>query len=274
MNIEVSKAEPQTRWKRIRAMILATFLLIIAIGVWYVFFRDVEAKENQLQAPVVEANGETIQRVFVFDTERSIINFEVDGVGIDGTFDMFGHWFRFIFDSDTETWIAELWLDIDGQSVETGNGLLNNAFIFAFKAEEYPVGRFVGTTVEAEVPIESLDEEINTTLIGQIELSGVIQDLSVPIRIRIEGETLSASASFPLDASDFDAGLASAAGGSVLNSDIEVVANEVDPDSIATELPDIEDILAAPAPTEAATASPREVATLAPTEELQTESNE
>ncbi|PJF41615.1 MAG: hypothetical protein CUN55_11630 [Phototrophicales bacterium] len=245
-----------------RFLLITLGLLIIGMGfiIWYLFIRDIEAEENKIAAPALSQNVEnpcaapteqpesTLPAdeslivatpeilleensenylLYVFDTDESVINFTIAEVpSINGTFDMFGHWFEFIKISDEEGWCATLWLDIDGQSVDTGNEVTDNLIRLGFQAEKYPVGRFVGAATEL---IQDLSAPNTINIAGQIELSGVVRSFTVPVEVTINGEQLIASSNIDINANDFGANLP---GGATLDSKIRVVANRTDPSTI------------------------------------------
>lgn len=261
--------------KKPRNIILLGLLLIVIGGmVWFLFIRDTEVEENIIAEPTLSVQGninpcaapnvqpdatlapdatvpptepsvvapptvitganEDNYQLFVFDRESdaTIIQFQIVDTDISGTFEMFGHWFEFIYIPEEDGWCAVLWLDIDGNSVQAGNEVLNNLMIFAFQAERYPVGRFVGA---ATTLISDLSETNSVVMSGDIELSGVVQDLEVPITFSITGDQLTASAKFIINANDFGASLPG--DGAELDSNIRVVANRTDPTTI--EIPDL-----------------------------------
>lgn len=167
-------------------------------------------------------------RLYVFEQDASKINFEiVEFTDINGTFDMFGHWFEFIYIPEEDGWCATLWLDIDGQSVDTGNDIFDNLMIAAFQAERYPVGRFVGA---ATALVTDLSADNAVIMSGQLELTGVVKDFEVPIQFSITDDQLIASAAFDINANDFGANLPG--DGATLASKITVLANKTDPSTI------------------------------------------
>ncbi len=254
--------------KRRNQIILGVFIALIAFGVWYLFIREIEAEDNLIAAPGLSQNVENPcaapvtladstpsldatavpdeapdvvaapeliidrsadeYRLYVFDIDASVINFTIaEAPSIAGTFGTFGHWFEFIYIPEQQGWCAVLWLDIDGNSVSTGNDIINTFMIEGFQAERYPVGRFVGA---ATTLISDLSVTNDIIMRGQIELTGVVRDLEVPVQIDIVEEQLIANASFLINANDFGANLPG--GGASLDSKIRMVGTLTDPSII------------------------------------------
>jgi polyisoprenoid-binding protein YceI len=217
-----------------RRRIVLTGLVIVATGlligltwlVYVLFIRNVEAEENKLGVPTPEA-GEEAYHIYVFDLEQTTLNFTIDSkLGeIKGTFDIVGRWFEVVQTTDAEGWTIRLVLDIDGRSVETGNVLANSLIEMGFDAERYPIGRFVG---QGDIPIPALSGSYSLNMVGQLELSGVVKPLSIPVEMTFEQDQLVATGSPMIDAAEFGANFPEQIGSSVLQTQIKVVAIESD----------------------------------------------
>lgn len=179
---------------------------------------------SELAAPTVVADVERY-RLYAFDLEQSFIDFTIKATGTTGQFDLFGHWFEFIYDDDADAWRIVLWFDIDGQSVDTGTALIDEVIRVAFQSERYPVGRFVG---ESETTIAELETgtEYDVTLVGQLELSGQVRAFEVPLTFTLSDEgVMTVNASLVIDAAEFGADIT----GGEMNGEITVIAVETDP---------------------------------------------
>lgn len=197
---------------------------------------DAESDDG-LEAPSIVTDVDNY-RVYAFDLERSLINFTIEATSTKGKFDLYGHWFEFIYEPQQEGWRMVLWFDIDGRSVDTGNALVDQLIMTAFQAERYPVGRFVGET-ELLLPELTPNMDHDMIVLGELELSGQVRPLEVPITFRVDGEgVLSASANVVIDAADYGADFPESLGSSELDGQVRVVAIETDPADITMpELP-------------------------------------
>lgn len=276
MNVEVSKHKQKRRGRTLLRILLIMLVLFGGFGIWYTLIRDVEPEENVIQQPTLSVPGNTANagngnetttdaddhmseandtpttagiteltapsidvaadnyRLYVFDVTQSNINFTIQATNTKGRFGLFGHWFELIYVPEEDAWRIVLWFDIDGQSVNA-NGIPDEALILAFQAERYPVGRFIGesTTLVADLSVEN-----SVTITGEVEISGQVQPLEVPMTFSInEDGVMNASAEFTLDVSEFGVSIP---GG--LSTDfaavIRVVAIETAPeDYVPVELP-------------------------------------
>jgi polyisoprenoid-binding protein YceI len=182
----------------------------------------------------------------VFDNDQSVVNFTIESnvTDVSGTFDLLGRWFEFIYVPEEDAWRALLVLDIDGTSVDTGSGLVDSLIRLGFEAERYPVGRFVG---ESETLVTDLSETNQIVMSGQVELSGQVRDLRVPVTFRINDGTLTANAQFEIDAREFGVDFPEGVGGNILDSKIRVVAHEADEATIDEIVAEMESLMSTPA---------------------------
>ncbi|NDJ86684.1 MAG: YceI family protein, partial [Chloroflexi bacterium] len=185
-------------------------------------------------------------RIYVFDNDQSAVNFTIESnvTDVSGTFDLLGRWFEFIYVPEEDAWRALLVLDIDGASVDTGSGLVDSLIRLGFEAERYPVGRFVG---ESETLVTDLSETNQIVMSGQVELSGQVRDLRVPVTFRINDGTLTANAQFEIDAREFGVDFPEGVGGNILDSKIRVVAHEADEATIDEIVAEMESLMSTPA---------------------------
>lgn len=236
--------------KRTKRIIGAIILVLISIvvGVYVWLNRDIEAEENRIPTPTLnithdDPTSDAITpdspdllndlaedtRVYIMDLERTSLSFDIDSdVGnINGNFDIVGDWLALV--PQDEGWLLVVVLRIDGRTADTGNGLVDSLLELGFEAERYPYGLYVS---EADSLITDLTTLNRLTLIGQLELHGVIQEASVPIQIQVQGDELIANAQMTVDATDYNVQFASAIGGNVLNAKIRVFAHEASPEEI------------------------------------------
>lgn len=75
---------------------------------------------------------------------------------------------------------------------------------------------------------------------GEVELSGIVQQLEVPFTFSIDDGVFSGEADFTLRSAEFGIDVPEAMGGGVLDAQIIVVANETDPAEV--EITNFEDI--------------------------------
>lgn len=200
------------------SLVLLLVVVFVSVAVYWLFLHDVEAQENKLSVPDL---SEADSLIYVIDPNQTTLNFTIKGGlrDIKGTFDIVGRWFELT--ETSEGWRMTLVLDIDGQTVDTGVGLIDTLIREGFQAERYPIGRFVG---EADALITDLTAPHDVNIVGQLELSGVVKDYTIAVHFEIEDNILTATASTSIDAADFAVDFASQVGSTDLDTKIRVVA--------------------------------------------------
>ena len=207
----------------ITLLIMGVFAVV---GLYFWFTRDIEAQENKLDNPEIISD-----QIFLIDGHQSDLNclIESDISDIDGSFDIIGDRLEFLSDEESGEWQVILVLDIDGTSVDTGDGILDSSIEGAIKngfdVAHHPIGRFVGTS---DTMISKLEGDHTLNFVGQLELRGIVQDYTVPAHINVDGDTLIGSAEAEINVNDFGVDFPSAIASNILNADISVVATKSD----------------------------------------------
>ena len=221
-----------SRKRKILLSILTLLLIVIAFGIYYFFIREVEAEENKLSVPPLQEQSV----VYLIDSENSVLDFTIETNINDviGTFDIVGDRFELAFDTETEAWQLFLVFEVDGRTVDTGAALVDEFIKLGFQSDRFPIGRFVG---QSEATIEDISGTQEIEISGELELSGVVNPISLPIQFEIVDDTLRASAVTQIDGKDFGVDFPSAIGSSVMDISLNIVAIETDESILIEETP-------------------------------------
>lgn len=214
---------PQPKRKRgqfIGGCIAIVLIPILAVVYWF-FIRDVEAKENKLQfaTPVPQA------QIYAVTRDDSQLKFTILET-ISGTIDISGENFTLQPTADGR-WLVQANMQIDGQSTDTGNAFYDAVLKAGLKANEHPYGRFVASSTETfEDVITILEQPV--TLVGQLEISGIVNDFTINATISIRDGVMAIRATPSIDLKDFGVNFPEQIGSSEMDTDIEVIARLVE----------------------------------------------
>jgi polyisoprenoid-binding protein YceI len=192
-------AKQKRRFRRI-AIGTGIFLFIGIVGfVVWLLFRPVEAKDPQLTSPTPIPGAE----LYNVQNQGSQMIFTINSSFGEqrGTIGISGEKFEFI--NQGEGLLLRADLTIDAQSVQMETEVLTGLMRTAFKAEEYPEGRFIGQAADLIPNIESLSEPTQIDLVGQLELGGTVLPRTIPIELRLIDERLVATSQTSMDASQY-----------------------------------------------------------------------
>jgi polyisoprenoid-binding protein YceI len=207
--------------RRTPVIVALVALLVVIIAGYFLFFNDPEPVENKLPTatPAPEA------AVYGFDTENSELKFtiETEFGDIKGTFKLTGGTIVKQPAADGGfNLIANV--IIDGNSVDTGNRLINFAMRQGLKADTFPYGVFTG---DSTTTYTSAAEPIDLTLSGNIELSGITNPIEVPIQFQeMEDGSLTVSADIQINMEDFKVSFPEQIGSNILNAKLNIIARE------------------------------------------------
>lgn len=218
------KTLPQSKRRRGRIIggcALIVLLPILFVVYWF-FIRDVEAKENKLQfaTPIPQA------QIYAVTQENSELKFTILE-RIHGTIDISGENLILKPTPDGKRQL-EVNLQMDGQSTKTESGEFIDFVLKAgLKADEYPYGRFVATSTETFEDSATIAEQ-PITLVGQLEISGVVKDYTVDATMSLQDGVLTIQTSPTIDLKDFGVNFPEQIGSSEMAAEITVNAHLIE----------------------------------------------
>ncbi len=191
----------------------------ILFMVYWFFIRDVEAKENKLQfaTPIPQA------QIYVVTRDDSLLKFTIIE-RIKGTIDISGE--NFILKPTTDgKWQLEANLQMDGQSTKTESGEFIDFVLKAgLKADEHPYGRFIATSTETFDNSTAFPEQ-PVTLVGQLEISGVVNDFTINATASLQDGVLTVKATPTIDLKDFGVNFPEQIGSSEMVTEITMMGH-------------------------------------------------
>ncbi len=206
-------------WRRLISGCALIILLPILFIVYWFFIRDVEAKENKLQfaTPVPQA------QVYIVTKDDSLLKFTIIE-RINGTIDISGE--NFILKPTTDgKWQLEANLQMDGQSTKTAQGEFWDFLLkVGLKADEHPYGRFIATSTETFDDSTAFPEQ-PVTLVGQLEISGIVNDFTINATISLQDSVLTVNATPTIDLKDFGVSFPEQIGSSEMATEITVMGH-------------------------------------------------
>lgn len=210
---------PKRRRGRLFGGCALIVLLPILFVVYWFFIRDVEAKENKLQfaTPVPQS------QVYIVTKDDSLLKFTIIE-RINGTIDISGE--NFILKPTTDgKWQLEANLQMDGQSTKTAQGEFWDFLLKAgLKADEHPYGRFIATSTETFDDSTAFPEQ-PVTLVGQLEISGVVNDFTINATTSLQDGVLTVNATPTIDLKDFGVSFPEQIGSSEMATEITVMGH-------------------------------------------------
>ncbi len=206
-------------WRRLISGCALIILLPILFVIYWFFIRDVEAKENKLQfaTPVPQA------QVYIVTKDDSLLKFTIIE-RINGTIDISGE--NFILKPTTDgKWQLEANLQMDGQSTKTAQGEFWDFLLKAgLKADEHPYGRFIATSTETFDDSTAFPEQ-PVTLVGQLEISGIVNDFTINATTSLQDGVLTVNATPTIDLKDFGVSFPEQIGSSEMATEITVIGH-------------------------------------------------
>jgi polyisoprenoid-binding protein YceI len=197
---------------------LFILLLPILMGIYWIFIREVEPKENQLQfaTPIPQA------QLYQISEADSTLDFSILDGKVTGTIDVSGK------DLSLEPaaeggWLLRANVQLDGQSTDTGNAFMNFLLIEGLKAEEFPYGALVASTSETFPTLEDIQNH-PMELVGDLEISGEIEPFTVPCTVTLNDGVVTVNATTIVDLADFGVSFPEQIGSSEMDVTIKVVA--------------------------------------------------
>jgi polyisoprenoid-binding protein YceI len=197
-------------------------LMVVGAGIYWIFIRETEPKDNILtfSTPIPEA------QIYRVDSQQSSLAFTIQtSLGdIDGTLAITGE--RFSLTPDAGQWRLSGDMKMDGQTMETGNGLINAALKAGMKVDQHPFGVFVGQSNELLPDLNAQNQPV--TMVGRLEISGVVRDFSIPAVMSVADGVLTMTAETTVDLALFEVDFPSAIASSEMSARITTVAYRVE----------------------------------------------
>ncbi len=214
--------------KRLPLILGIIVVLLVAVGGWYLFIREVDPVANEL-ATATPAPDSVI---YGLDPTSSTLDFVMPDVpiagDITGNFDLIGGSLVMQPKGDG-TYDLVVNVIVDGASVDTGAEFANQVMVKALEADKYPCGVFTGIGDLTFTEQEAVTS-VQLTLNGDLEISGTTQDNQdfVTVFQTFEDGTAIAKAEFELSMADFGVDL----GGEDLQATLNINAsNSINPDT-------------------------------------------
>lgn len=206
----------------IRKILLGTLalILLVVVGILVLYFtRDTTPVANK----VATATPAPESIIYGLNTEESELSFviELGGSDVNGTFGLANGSLELKSVEGGYELVANV--IIDGETVDTGNRLVNFAMRFGMETEKYPYGVYAGVSEEV---FSDPNETQSLTLIGPLEISGVTNQYSAVAEFHVEGDTAYVDSDLLVDLADFGVEFPESVGSTILNAHLKLVATE------------------------------------------------
>lgn len=213
--------------KRISIILGVILLLILVIGGWYVFIREVDPVANELATATPAPDS----IIYGLDPSDSTLDFVIPGVPfigeISGTFDLIGGSLVMQPTGDGKTYDLVVTVVVHGESVEAGSPAANQAIITAFQSDKFPCGVYTGI---GDVTFEDATELVQLTIVGDLEISGEIsedEDFATEFQVFEDGSAVS-TATFNLSLDSFGVPLEDLQGTLNINAHRDINPDDAD----------------------------------------------